>query len=350
MGPATDVTRLRCRLEDGSEADAVAFAAITGPVQIGDKVLLNTTASDLRLGSGGCHFVIAVSGSQQTPVNGPGHIMKLRYTPAQIAVEAIEEPSSAHHSAMAEADSLQAMPVVCCELVSQAPAVIAGLGSGATRPRIAIVVTDEAALGIPQCELLAKLRRGGWTDTVITTGHAFGGDFEAVNGYSGLLAARHVAEADVTIVTPGHGAVGTDTRWGFSGVAQGESINAVHSLGGEPIAVVRAGTGDSRARHCGISHHSRTAFSRVALAPFSAAWPEGSGSSHRAEWDTLILETRGRMRGFTVPGASLALDRFEADFGRWTTMGRTRAEDPLYFEAAAAAGILARRFLEGNAD
>ena len=44
--------------------------------------------------------------------------------------------------------------------------------------------------------------------------------------HTGLLAARHVLGADVAIVAQGPGNLGTGTRWGFSGVACGEAVNA----------------------------------------------------------------------------------------------------------------------------
>lgn len=340
------VSQLLCRLDDGALAKAVAFTAISGCVSVGDRVLLNTTAVDLKLGSGGSHFVIAALRDEESSISQAGHIVKLRYTPAQVAVNAVEEPGSPFHDELGEADSLLGMPVVCCELISQVPAVVAGLVHGGAAPRIAVVVTDDAALGIAQCDLLAELRARGHVASVITTGQAFGGDIEAVNSFSGLLAARYVVGADVAVVSPGHGVVGTDTAWGFSGVRQGEALNAVYSLGGRPVAVVRASGADARPRHRGVSHHTRTVFARVALAPFAAAWPLESGSPYRNDWESLIGETGSRIHGFEIAEAPLALDWFETQFRAWTTMGRTRLEDALFFDAAAAAGILARRLWE----
>jgi hypothetical protein len=181
----TDSILLRCRMADGAEADAVAITPLCGQVAVGERVLLNTTAVDLNLGTGGRHFVIVSALGDNAETEHTGHIIKLRYTPSQVAVQAVEEPDSVHHDAMAQADSLMGMPVVCCELVSQVPAVIAGLRGGHEKPGISIVVTDEGALDAALCDLLTDLRSGGLVDSVISTGQCFGGDIEAINLHSG---------------------------------------------------------------------------------------------------------------------------------------------------------------------
>jgi hypothetical protein len=335
--------RVACRMPDGTDAPAIAYPALGARIRVGDRVLLNTTAADLGLGTGGVHFVIAGMSTPERRGDAPGHIIKLRYTPLQMDVLAVEEPESPWHEALAEADSVGGMPVVCCELVSQVPAVLAGCRHGAGKPRVALVYTDEAALPLAFSDLLADLRRGGYLEAIFTSGNAFGGDFEAVNVYSALLAARIVAEADIAIVSPGPGTVGTETRFGFGGLAQAGALNAAHTVGGRPIAAIRAGAGDARVRHQGISHHTRTALGRAALAAFWAAWPSDSGAAFDTQWRALQEEAGARMRGVVLTKASEALDAFGADLPPWKTMGRGRADDPLFFEAAAAAGILARR-------
>ena len=129
----------------------------------------------------------------------------------------------------------------------------------------------------------------------MTVGQAFGGDLEAVTLHSGLLAARHVLGADVAVVIQGPGNLGTDTRWGFSGVAAGEAVNAVAALGGRPIGGLRVSEADARARHRGLSHHSSTAYGRVALAPADLVLPvlPGEfGAGLRAQVDELAAARR----------------------------------------------------------
>src|SRR5881628_514067 len=63
-------------------AVAIAYPALVGAVAPGDRVVLNTTAVSLGLGTGGAHFVVAVEGSTGGGIEpGSGRTMKLRYTP-----------------------------------------------------------------------------------------------------------------------------------------------------------------------------------------------------------------------------------------------------------------------------
>ena len=71
-----------------------------------------------------------------------------------------------------------------------------------------------------------------WLKTTITYGQAYGGKVETVSKFSALVAAKHVARADISLVTMGPGIVGTNTRYGFSGLEVGELVNAVYALGG----------------------------------------------------------------------------------------------------------------------
>lgn len=257
---------------------ALAYPALVGPTAVGDRVLVNTTALDRGLGTGGYALVVAVlprdhqQVSPAPPLDGPGHLVKARYTPHQTMVLGVDEQESPHHSTLQDADDLHGMPVVVADLHSALPAIVAGarhhaLTHGRRAPRIAYVMTDGGALPAWFSRTVAALRDAGWTDATITVGQAFGGDLEAVTVHTGLLAAHHVLDADIAVVTQGPGNLGTGTRWGFSGVAAGEAVNAAATLGGRPVASLRVSGADPRPRHQGISHHSVTAYGRVALLP-----------------------------------------------------------------------------------
>ena len=143
------------------------------------------------------------------------------------------------------------------------------------------VMQDGGALPAWFSRTCAALREAGWLTAVITTGQSFGGDLETVTVHTGLLAARHVLGADVAVVAQGPGNLGTGTRWGFSGVAAGEAVNAAAALGGRPVACLRVSDADPRDRHRGISHHSLTAYGRVALARANVVVPALPGEFGR---------------------------------------------------------------------
>ena len=82
---------------DGDEALAINYNDLTGNIKVGDIVILNTTAVELSLGTGGCHFIIFNYSNEDKRLEGKGHIMKLRYTPQQIRCLAAEEEDSPYH-------------------------------------------------------------------------------------------------------------------------------------------------------------------------------------------------------------------------------------------------------------
>jgi uncharacterized protein DUF3866 len=170
----------------------------------------------------------------------------------------------------------------------------------------------------------------------ISTGQSFGGDLETVTVHTGLLAARHVLGAEVAVVTQGPGNLGTGTRWGFSGVACGEAVNAAAVLGGRPVASLRISEADPMERHRGISHHSLTAYGRVALASADVVVPtlDGDLGTQVAAQARQLAE---RHRLVTVATARLLEALAECPVPL-TTMGRGLNEDRAYFLAAAAAG------------
>jgi len=337
---------LTVSLDDSRPAAAVSYPALAGRCGDGDRVLINTTAVDLGLGTGGHHVVVARSG-EGLALDDPssGHIMKLRYTPMQRDVLAVEEPASPAHELMTEARSLEGMPVVCCGLHSQVPLVAAAAKQQRPGLKIAYVMSDGAALPLAVSRLVPQLLEVGLIDTTITCGQAFGGELEAVNVHSGLLAARHVAESDMAIVCIGPGIPGTATPFGHGGVAQGEAINAVAALGGAPVAVLRVSFADARPRHVPVSHQTLTALAEVALRPALVAVPalpaEQAGALHAA------LESAGVWNLHRRRDVDVALPELRGIDVR--TMGRGFDDDPAFFLAAAAAGLLGATEIEHGA-
>jgi Protein of unknown function (DUF3866) len=315
---------------------ALAYPRLTGRPEPGDTVLLNLSALLLGLGTGGYAFVTAVPGRLPREPDLAGHLVKARYTPLQAIVQGAEEQGSPHHDTLAGADSLDGMPVVVADLHSALPAVLAGLRADRPAARAAYVMTDGGALPAWFSLTCATLREAGWLTGTVSTGQAFGGDLETVTLHTGLLAARHVLGAEVAVVAQGPGNLGTGTRWGFSGVACGEAVNAVAVLGGRPVASLRVSEADPRPRHRGISHHSLTAYGRVALARAQVVvpgLPGGFGEQVTAQAE--VLAARHDLVRVPVAGLLAALRGCPA---RLSTMGRGLDADPAAFLAAAAAG------------
>jgi Protein of unknown function (DUF3866) len=340
-GAAVYAVRLHGDHPQPETVKALAYTEVVGDPRPGDTVLLNASALLRGLGTGGLAFVVAVPDRlPPDPRAAPGHIVKARYTPQQQMFLAVDEQDSPHHRVMAEADDLGGVPVVVADLHSALPAIVAGVRADRPGARVVYVMTDGGALPAAFSRTVASLRAADWLAATITVGQAFGGDHEAVNVHTGLLAAVHVARADVVVVAQGPGNVGTGTPWGFSGVAAGEALNAAHVLGGRPVASLRVSEGDARPRHRGISHHSRTAYGRVALAPATVPVPLLAGEVGglvASQARELAQASGGRLTLVDVPTDGLD----EALRGcpvRLSTMGRGLDEDRAAFVAAAAAG------------
>jgi hypothetical protein len=324
----------------GGACRALAYPALVGRPEPGEEVLLNASALELGLGTGGYALIVAVPGRiPADPPVGPGHLVKARYTPLQTVVLGADEQDSPHHEILRDADDLGGMPVVVADLHSALPAVIAGLRERRPGARVAYVMTDGGALPAWFSRTVSGLREAGWLAACVTAGQAFGGDLEAVTVHTALLAARLVVGADVAVLAQGPGNLGTGTRWGFSGVAAGEAVNAVAALRGRPVAALRVSEADARERHRGVSHHSLTAYGRVALAPADLVVPMFGGAfgNRVAEQVGELVAPRGPHRRIDVPLDGLA-EALATSPVEHSTMRRGLDEDPAAFLATAAAG------------
>ncbi|MGO0577884.1 DUF3866 family protein [Ornithinimicrobium panacihumi] len=339
---------------DAGTVPALAYVDVVGSPQVGDRVLLNVTALERGLGTGGYAVLVAIPDRPQAwpqpDPDSPGHLVKARYTPLQTMVLGVDDPEGEHHATLADADDIAGLPVVAADLHSALPAILAGARSVAPQARVAYVMTDGGALPAQFSRTCAHLRAAGWLEAVITTGQAYGGDLEAVGVHSALLAAHHVVGADLVVVSQGPGNLGTGTRWGFSGVSAGEALNAAAVLGGRPVASLRVSEADPRPRHRGLSHHSATAYGRVLAHP--AQVPVPTGTTGRASTDACLAQvssavdrlvsTAGHLHRADVPVDGL-LDALAASPVRLSTMGRGLEEDAAAFLAAAVAGVHAAR-------
>src|SRR3954463_15770533 len=125
------------RVEVDGEA-CVAYPRLTGPVALGDEVVVNVQARELDLGSGGFDVLhVNLTRGLGLPADPGAHVMKLPYTPLQAAVRHAEEDGQL-------AESLEGMPVVCGSLHSQVAPVAAALAG----LRVAYVQVPGGALPV----------------------------------------------------------------------------------------------------------------------------------------------------------------------------------------------------------
>lgn len=303
------------RLEvDG--ASCIAYPRLTGPVALGDDVVVNVQARELGLGSGGFHVLHTnLTRGLELAAEPGAHVMTLPYTALQHAVPYVEE----------EADlvgSLSGMPVVCCSLHSQVAPAAAGLGHGS---RVAYVQLAGGALPVSLSDSVRELRSRGLLEVAVAAGSCFDADVQCANVFSALAwVATGGFEAAICAIGPG--VVGTRSHLGHGGLAAAEAANATAALGGSAVLAVRASSAESRKRHRAISDHTRAAL-ELCLGSVVAAWPAGVD---RPTWLDPVEDVD--VTGWQEECADLQLAH----------MGRGPAEDPPFFAAAFAAGRLAR--------
>jgi uncharacterized protein DUF3866 len=304
------------RLEVDGRA-CIAYPRLTGPVALGDEVVVNVQAVELRLGSGGFDVLYAnLTRGLELPPEPGAHVMKLPYTPLQHAVPHAEEDESDAPEALA------GTPVVCCSVHSQVAPVCAALGDELA---VAYVQLPGGALPVSLSDTVRTLRERGFLWATLAPGAALDGEVACVSLPSTLLWCAR-AEMDAVVCAIGPGIVGTSRRMGHGGVAAAEAANAATALGGAPILAARVSGVDERDRHRGVSHHTLAAV-ELSLGPLKVAWPAGLPVP-----DALSTVEEVDVTGWEEACAELPLSH----------MGRGPDQDPWFFAAAFAAGRLAR--------
>jgi hypothetical protein len=288
------------RLEvDGTAC--VAYPRLTGPVALGDEVIVNVQARELELGSGGFDILYAnlTRGLELEP-EPDAHVMTLPYTPLQQAVRHAEEDGPL-------AETLDGMPVVCCTVHSQLVPVCAALDG----LRVAYAQLAGGALPVALSDAVRALQERGLLSLVVAAGPCIEAGAQAVNVYSALAWCK-ASGADVTVCSVGPGIVGTATALGHGGVAAAAAANACEALGGRAVVVPRVSSADARRRHRGLSHHTEAVL-------------------------RLVLRTPLLPEQLDVPGWREACRELPLSH-----MGRGLDDDPEFFAAAFAAGAFAR--------
>ena len=292
------VDTLHCEVEG---VVCVVYPGVTGPVAVGDDVLVNVQARELGLGSGGFDIVYAnLTRGLGLPVDVGAHVMVLPYTPLQHAVRHVEEDGPL-------ADSLAGLPVVCCSLHSQVAPVCAALAG----VRVFYVQLGGGALPVVLSDVVRVLRARRLLETTVAVAPCSEADAQAVNVYSALAWCK-AQGADAVVCAIGPGIVGTGTSLGHGGVAAAQAANAAAALDGRAVIAPRISDADERERHRGVSHHTEAVLRLCLAEPLVPSVEDGE--SWREACEGLPL----------------------------SHMRRGPAEEPSFFAAAFAAGRAAR--------
>ena len=292
----------------------VAYTRLTGPVETGDVVLVNTQAGELGLGSGGFDVLYAnLTRGLRLPPSERAHVISLPYTPGQLATRFAEEDQGDGTA------RLPGTPIVCTGLHSQLAPVCAALSGR----RVVYVQLAGGALPVTLSDALRTLKARKLVDAAIAVSPCLDGDVQCVTVASALTQAA-ARGAEVVVCGIGPGIVGTGSRFGHGGLAVADAANAAAALGGRPIVAARVSFADGRERHRGLSHHTRSAL-ELCLGGLRVAWPQGLAAPEGVAVEEVDVT------GWEAACASLPLEH----------MGRGFRDDPWFFACAFAAGRLA---------
>ena len=161
------------RLEvDG--APCIAYPRLTGGVEEGDTVLVNTRSVELGLGTGGFDVLYAnLTRGLNLPAEADAHVMALPYMPGQLTTRFAEEDGASR-------DRIDDLPVVCTGLHSQLAPVCAALAG----KRVTYVQLAGGALPLSLSDTVRTLKARMLLDTAIAVSPCLDGDLQCVTAAS----------------------------------------------------------------------------------------------------------------------------------------------------------------------
>lgn len=331
----------------GKKEKAINYLYFCGAASPGNMVFMNTTAVRLNLGSGGYHFVMVNTAASPNKTD-VGHIIKMRYTPLQFRVGAWEEKENIAANEVEKKYAGLNVPVVIGELHSMIAPFTRSLKKINNKRRIVYIMSDSASLSLSFSRTVPALISDGDLEGTVTYGQAFGGDLECVNIYTALIAAREELKADVILIAPGPGVVGTGTRYGFSGIEQGEHIERAHKLGGIPLMIPRISFADSRSRHRGFSHHLLTSLGELTIKSCILPLPSCNYDKMRFLFQQLAAADLFNKHRIIVVKSKLFSKLLKESCSGCSTMGRNLNADPVFFAAICAGACLTEKVLQNK--
>jgi hypothetical protein len=338
---------------EGQERPAWADRSLVGEVEEGDEVIVNTEALDLGLGSGGFDVVHVnlTRGLRGDRAAGAEQVIKLNYTSLQHSVEPVEVPVAAGGEAIAAGSGAGAAraarpPVLVLPLHGHlAPALWA---AAQRRPglRMGYVQTPGGALPGSLSRDVIELRERGLLAGHVTACAAYGGDAEAVSLAGAVDAATRRLGWEAIVCGPGPGILGSATDYGHGGMAALESAHAGLALGLPTLLSPRLSSSDPRPRHRGLSHHTATVLElllasvRVPVPEIELeGWPTGEQGPDAVDLPSVLDALHDVCDDrHDVVVEPVDLEGYAGSGLPARTMGRTIAQDPLFFAAPLAAG------------
>jgi hypothetical protein len=336
---------------EGQRRPAIADLALVGRTEVGDEVVVNVQARDLGLGSGGFDIVhVNLSRGLDGEGTAGANVMKLNYTSLQHTVDPVEELGGGVEATVGGPDR----PVAVLALHGQLAAVAWAFAQAFPEGRLGYVQTAGGALPGGHSRVVRSLRERGLLAAHLTAGASFGGEGEAITTIGALHHGLRELGWDAAICGPGPGIVGSNSQLGHGGMFALDSAHASLALGAPTLLVARMSSGDPRARHRGISHHTLTVLDLL-LEPVTVALPAGMRSPVGADLRAglgavfggalptrpaleLDVERPARITRHDWRRAIVDLPAYAAADLPAETMGRGLTDDPLFFGAALAAG------------
>ena len=332
------VVSFEVALEDAAETRvALAYPRLTGPVEPGDEVVVNVEAQELGLGSGGFDLLHANLTRGLAGGGPPGaHVMKLNYTSLQHAVEPVEEGMEQVPASIASAVAVLAVHG------QLAPAAFA-FAQRAPGLRAGYVQTEGGALPGDLSNDVAELVERGLLAGHTTVAPCFGAR-ESITVEGALTAGVSELEWDAALIGPGPGILGSASALGHGGIAALHNAHSALAVGADVIVAPRLSSGDERARHRGLSHHTRTVLTLL-LRPVTVAAPDGIAAGVRVELEDAVAAGGHTLADTPVAGL---LEAYHDSGLPVTTMGRSLDQDLDFFRAALAAGAVLAQRTEGR--
>lgn len=321
---------------------AINYVQETGTCIIEDRVVINTVGNRLELGTGGYNLIYLNLSNKQDDKKvidrDNGHIIKMKYTPGQIRVKAVEEYIES--SIFNLQNKLPHIPVIYAILHSMISPLVTTIKYIKQNAIITCVYTYGGAMNANNSFILNKLRKSGLIDNIITTGECYGGDYESINVTTGILFGLSKLKSDIIIVCCGPGVAGSSTFYGFSTFDFIGPIYIAKLLGLCPVLIPRISMADKRERHIGISMQS---ISILQTLDFPIHLPLYKDKEDIGEFDFIYNQlsmygiiNKHNVQFINEPVTKMVIENLDTDI---RVMGRSYAEDPWFFKNCISAGV-----------